>query len=60
MTSVTPVSIWLTPRSQRPKSPRRAGHSVAVLLKVYVHCIDGQADTANHRIADVLAEAESA
>ena len=33
---------------------RRAGHSVAVLLKVYAHCIDGQADTVNHRIADAL------
>jgi hypothetical protein len=26
---------------------RRAGHSVAVLLKVYVHCIDGQAGAAS-------------
>ena len=34
---------------------RRAGHSVAVLLKVYAHCVDGQADTANHRIASALA-----
>jgi hypothetical protein len=32
----------------------RAGHSVAVLLKVYAHCIDGQADAANQRITDAL------
>jgi hypothetical protein len=33
---------------------RRAAHSVAVLLKVYAHCIDGQADTVNKRTADAL------
>jgi hypothetical protein len=31
---------------------RRAGHGVAVLLKIYAHCIDGQADAANQRITD--------
>jgi hypothetical protein len=25
---------------------RRAGHGVAVLLEIYAHCIDGQADVA--------------
>jgi len=39
---------------------RRAGHSVAVLLKVYAHCIDGQADSVNKRIADALGGAEDA
>jgi hypothetical protein len=34
------------------------GHGVAVLLKIYAHCIDGQADAANHRITDALAIAE--
>ena len=34
---------------------RRAGHGVAVLLKVYAHSIDGQADAANQRITDALA-----
>ena len=34
---------------------RRAGHGVAVLLKIYAHCIDGQADAANRRITDALA-----
>lgn len=33
---------------------RRAVHSVAVLLKVYAHCIDGQDDTVNKRIAGAL------
>ncbi len=26
------------------------GHGVAVLLKIYAHCIDGQADAANQRV----------
>ena len=34
---------------------RRAGHGVAVMLKIYAHCIDGQATAANQRIADALA-----
>jgi hypothetical protein len=33
---------------------RRAGHGVAVLLKIYAHCIDGQADAANRRVIDAL------
>jgi hypothetical protein len=33
---------------------RRAGHGVAVLLKIYAHSIDGQAAAANQRIADAL------
>ena len=33
---------------------RRAGHGVAVLLKIYGHCIDGQADSASGRITDAL------
>jgi hypothetical protein len=40
---------------------RRARHGVAVLLKIYAHCIDGQTDAANRRITDVLgAHAERA
>jgi hypothetical protein len=38
---------------------RRAGHGVAVLLKIYAHCIDGQADAANQRITDALGIPES-
>jgi hypothetical protein len=33
---------------------RRAGHGVAVLLKIYAHCIDGQATAANQRITEAL------
>ena len=38
---------------------RRAGHGVAVLLKVYANCIDGQAGAANKRINDALDEPDS-
>jgi hypothetical protein len=37
---------------------RRAGHGVAVLLKIYAHCIDGQADAANQRITGALGTTE--
>jgi hypothetical protein len=33
---------------------RRAGHGVAVLLKIYAHCIDGQATAANQRTTEAL------
>jgi hypothetical protein len=33
---------------------RRTGYGVAVLLKIYAHCIDGQASAANKRIDDAL------
>ena len=39
---------------QATEVARRAGHGVAVLLKIYAHCIDGQADAANQRITDAL------
>jgi hypothetical protein len=38
---------------------RRAGHGVAVLLKIYAHCIDGQADAANQRITDAFGAKET-
>jgi hypothetical protein len=38
---------------------RRAGHGVAILLKIYAHCIDGQADAANKRITDALSIPEA-
>jgi hypothetical protein len=38
---------------------RRAGHGVAVLLKIYTHCIDGQASAANQRITDALSTPEA-
>jgi MFS family permease len=47
------VRTVLTAASPPPKSPAGGG-PVAVLLKIYAHCIDGQADAANKRIADAL------
>jgi hypothetical protein len=35
-----------------------AGHGVAVLLQVYAHYIDGQADAANQRITEALGTTE--
>jgi hypothetical protein len=34
-------------------------HSVAILLKIYAHRIDGQAYAANKRIADALGSEDS-
>ena len=48
------MSLWLNSGVPATEVARRAGHSVAVLLKVYAHCIDGQADNVNKRIADAL------
>ena len=33
---------------------RRAGHGVAVLLKVYANCVEGQDTTANQLIGGAL------
>jgi integrase len=49
------VSLWLNSGVPATEVARRAGHGVAVLLKIYAHCIDGQATAANHRITDALA-----
>ncbi|MGH3274068.1 MAG: hypothetical protein ACRDNZ_07045 [Streptosporangiaceae bacterium] len=35
---------------------RRAGHGLAVLLRVYANCIDGQAGAVNGRIGAALGE----
>jgi integrase len=48
------VSLALNAGVPATEVARRAGHSVAVLLKIYAHCIDGQADAANKRITDAL------
>ena len=53
------VSLWLNSGVPATEVARRAGHGVAVLLKIYAHCIDGQADAANQRIADALGTTES-
>jgi integrase len=46
------VSLWLNSGVPATEVARRAGHGVAVLLKIYAHCIDGQATAANQRIAE--------
>jgi integrase len=48
------VSLWLNSGVPATEVARRAGHGVAVLLKIYAHCIDGRADAANQRITDAL------
>jgi integrase len=50
------VSLWLNGGVPATEVARRAGHGVAVLLRVYANCIDGQAATANQRISDALDE----
>jgi integrase len=37
------VSLWLNSGVPATEVARRAGHGVAVLLKIYAHCIDGRA-----------------
>jgi hypothetical protein len=44
-------------RGASHRGARRAGHGV-VLLKIYAHCTDGQADAANKRITDALGSTE--
>ena len=48
------VSLWLNAGVPPTEVARRAGHGIAVLLRVYANCIDGQATAANHRIDDAL------
>ena len=50
------VSLWLNAGVPAPEVARRAGHGVAVLLKVYANCIDGQAGAANDRFSDALGQ----
>ncbi|HVT68757.1 MAG TPA: hypothetical protein VHF26_13480 [Trebonia sp.] len=52
------MSLWLNSGVPATEVARRAGHGGAVLLKIYAHCIDGQADAANQRITDALGTAE--
>ncbi len=52
------VSLWLNSGLPATEVARRAGHGVAILLKIYAHCIDGQADAANQRITDALGTPE--
>jgi len=53
------VSLWLNAGVPATEVARRAGHGIAVLLRVYANCIDGQAGAANQRINDALDEDDS-
>ncbi|MCX4576819.1 site-specific integrase [Streptomyces sp. NBC_01571] len=44
------VSTWLSSGVEPQEVAARAGHSVAVLFRVYAKCLDGTASTANARI----------
>ncbi len=48
------VSTWLSSGVEPQLVARRAGHSVAVLLKVYAKCLDGATSMANDRIDKAL------
>lgn len=48
------ASLWLNAGVAVTEVARRLGHGVAVLLKVYANCIDGQGEAANDRIMAVL------
>jgi integrase len=50
------VSTWLNGGVPAAQVAEWAGHSVAVLLKVYARCIDGQDQISKRRIEDVLRE----
>jgi hypothetical protein len=50
------VSTWLNGAVPPAQVAEWAGHSVAVLLKVYAKCIDGQDQIPKRRIEDALRE----
>jgi integrase len=50
------VSTWLNGGVPPAQVAEWAGHSVAVLLKVYAKCIDGQDEIAKRRIEEALRE----
>jgi integrase len=50
------VSLWLNAGVHAPEVAERAGHSVAVLLRHYAKCIDGERDVANNRIEKALTQ----
>ncbi len=53
------VSLWLNSGVRATEVARRARHGVAVLLKIYAHCIDGQAGAANQRISHAVSTLEA-
>jgi integrase len=52
------VTLQLNAGVPAPEIARRAGHGVAVLLRVYAGCIDGQEQLWNGRIDDALRDDE--
>ena len=48
------ASLWLNAGVPPTEVARRLGHSVAVLLKVYANCVDGEQDAVNQRISEAL------
>jgi integrase len=50
------VSLWLNAGVPATDVAERAGHTVAVLLRVYAKCIDGQTDEINRRIERALGD----
>lgn len=48
------VSLWLNAGVPPAEVARRVGHSVAVLLKVYANCVDGDEVMINERITKAL------
>jgi integrase len=53
------VTLSLNAGVPAPEVARRAGHGVAVLLRVYAGCIDGQDQLGNVRIDDALRDGEA-
>ena len=49
------ASLWLNNGIPATEVARRLGQDVAVLIKSYVNCIDGQKGEINHRITAALA-----
>jgi integrase len=48
------LSLWLNAGAAPAQIAQRAGHSITMLLAVYTHCIDGQADITNRQIEHAL------
>jgi hypothetical protein len=54
------LSLWLNAGGDPAQIAARAGHSVAVLLAVYTHCIHGHDDILNQQIDNALCPAPAA
>jgi integrase len=54
------VSTWLNAGVPATQVAEWAGHSVAVLLRVYTKCIAGQDESARRRIEDAMSRDDAA